>query len=260
MESLLRSAGMLPGESDNGSGRVNTNVQQWLTETFPGGDQSTQVQNEAAESQKALIVFEHEVSHTLMERMLEISSLDNMQRDIFSTQAFTPLPPRGEVYTLVEEFFVNSNSMVPLYHRPTFMRFLERHYSGDFDGGSGWWACLNAMLASSYRMRSSKPRKHLFVTNENEIKASAYIKNALSVYPDLSMVNVDIFSAQALITMAKYFTAEANYRHSTAFVDAAFRILHSFGLHKAKQDQSISLVEMEQRRRIFWIAYAFDKE
>lgn len=46
---------MLPGESDNGSGRVNTNVQQWLTETFPGGDQSTQVQNEAAESQKALI-------------------------------------------------------------------------------------------------------------------------------------------------------------------------------------------------------------
>ncbi|GME44992.1 putative fungal specific transcription protein [Neofusicoccum parvum] len=82
----------------------------------------------------------------------------------------------------------------------------------------------------------------------------------MSVYAELSMVNNDLFSAQALIGMARFFSGDTNSRPSNAFASAAIRILHSLGIHKSKSHPNTNSIEMEQRRRIFWIAYAFDKE
>lgn len=40
----------------------------------------------------------------------------------------------------------------------------------------------------------------------------------------------------------------------------AIRIAQGIGLHMNSEDPNISAVEKEQRRRVFWIAYIFDRE
>jgi hypothetical protein len=44
------------------------------------------------------------------------------------------------------------------------------------------------------------------------------------------------------------------------FVATAMRLAHSIGLHKKGANFSLNAAEVEQRRRVFWIAYMLDKE
>lgn len=43
-------------------------------------------------------------------------------------------------------------------------------------------------------------------------------------------------------------------------VAAAIRLSHSIGLHKRGSGFGLNPVEVEQRKRVFWIAYCLDKE
>lgn len=42
---------------------------------------------------------------------------------------------------------------LPLFHEPTFMHLVDKHYSLDPYEGSGWWASLNVALAIAHRLR-----------------------------------------------------------------------------------------------------------
>jgi hypothetical protein len=43
-------------------------------------------------------------------------------------------------------------------------------------------------------------------------------------------------------------------------VAAAIRLSHSIGLHKRGSGFGLNPVEVEQRKRVFWVAYCLDKE
>ncbi|KAL1635308.1 hypothetical protein SLS56_001731 [Neofusicoccum ribis] len=240
MESILKSAGIISHSQEKRTdSSLDTRIRNLLDATNAEVNLPRLGRQETQEGQKVLIdhwrlaglpapLFCHDTSKNLMQQMLDITSIDNVDRDMFSSTAFTPLPPREEVYAVVDDYFVHSNSMLPLYHRLTFMRNLDRYYSGELYGRSGWWASLNTVLAVSCMLRARTPRKALFFEDQ-EVRAWAYMKNAMSVYSELAMVNVDLFSAQALIGMSKSYA-------------------------------NVNPVGMEQRRRIFWIAYTYDKE
>lgn len=119
--------------------------------------------------------------------------------DIFNRRTFKPLPPKAEALSLLKDFFQNFNCMFPLFHEPTFMHLVDRHYSMEPYEGSGWWASLNVALAIAHRIRvmgNSSPQ----VEDQN---AWGYIKNALAVQTELTMRNNDLLSVQALIGMVR---------------------------------------------------------
>lgn len=51
-----------------------------------------------------------------------------------------------------------------------------------------------------------------------------------------------------------------NPQPSFFMVAAAIRLAHSLGLHKRGSAQGMNPGEIEQRKRVFWIAYMLDKE
>lgn len=51
-----------------------------------------------------------------------------------------------------------------------------------------------------------------------------------------------------------------NPQPSFLLVAAAIRLAHSIGLHKRGSAFNLNPVEVEQRKRVFWIAYMLDKE
>lgn len=119
--------------------------------------------------------------------------------DIFSRRTFKPLPPKPEALSLLKDFFENFNTMFPLFHEPTFMHLVDKHYSMEPYEGSGWWASLNVALAIAHRLRVMSN----VVPQEEDRHAWGYLKNALAVQTELTMRNTDLLSVQALIGMVR---------------------------------------------------------
>ncbi|KAI9852657.1 MAG: hypothetical protein M1838_006114 [Thelocarpon superellum] len=176
--------------------------------------------------------------------------------DIFVRRTFQPLPPKEEALSLLKDFFENFNCMFPLFHEPTFMRLVDQHYSRESHHGSGWWASLNTALAIAHRLRVMS---HLVPTDEDQ-KAWGYLKNALSVMSELTMRNTDLMSVQALLGMSLFLQGTPNPQPSFFMVAAAIRLSHSIGLHKRSSGFNLTPVEIEQRKRVFWIGYMVDKD
>ncbi|EED20142.1 fungal specific transcription factor, putative [Talaromyces stipitatus ATCC 10500] len=176
--------------------------------------------------------------------------------DIFARRVFKPLPPKEEAMSLFRDFFDNFNAILPLFHEPTFMHLVERQYSRDPYEGSGWWASINIVLAIAHRLRVMS---HL-VPQEEDKKAWLYLKNAMGVLTELTMRNTDLLSVQALLGMSLFLQGTPNPQPSFFLVAAAIRLSHSIGLHKRGSLFNLNPVEVEQRKRVFWIAYLLDKD
>ncbi|RSL49912.1 hypothetical protein CEP53_008990 [Fusarium sp. AF-6] len=176
--------------------------------------------------------------------------------DLFQRPVFRPLPSKPEALSLLKDFFENFNCIFPLFHQPTFMHLVERQYSSDPYHGSGWWASLNCALAIAHRLRVMSN----LVPQEEDEKAWGYLKNALGVFPELTMRNTDLLSVQALLGMALFMQGTPNPQPTFLLIAAAMRLAHSIGLHKRGTGFNLNPIEIEQRKRVFWIAYMLDKD
>lgn len=70
---------------------------------------------------------------------------------------------------------------------------------------------------------------------------------------------LDISSANS-IEQALFLLGTPNPQPSFFLVAAAIRLANSIGLHKRGSGFNLNPVEIEQRKRVFWIAYLLDKE
>ena len=173
--------------------------------------------------------------------------------DIFVRRTFVPLPPRHEALSLLKDFFVNFNCMFPLFHEPTFMHLVDRHYSRDPYEGSGWWASLNVALAIAHRLRVMSN----LVPQEEDNKAWGYLKNALGVLTELTMRNNDLLSVQALLGMVRTFhqcesvyPAEvANLDHRLSFCKELLIPSHRSSLLQRQYGLPTALVSTSEARR-----------
>jgi len=160
---------------------------------------------------------------------------------------------------MLGHYFEYFNSSLPLFHEPTFMHLVDMQYSDSPYAGSGWWACLNVALAIAHRMRVLKT-KAAPPNSVEEANGWAYFKNALAVVPELILKNTDLLSVQALIGMCIFLQGTPNPQPSFALIGAALRSAQSIGLHKRGQGYGFNTVEVEQRKRVFWLAYCVDKD
>ncbi|KAL8907611.1 MAG: hypothetical protein Q9171_005782 [Xanthocarpia ochracea] len=176
--------------------------------------------------------------------------------DMFARRTFMPLPPQHEALSLCKDFFDNFNCMFPLFHEPTFMHLVTRQYSRQPYEGSGWWASFNIALAIAHRIRVMSN----LVPQEEDNKAWMYLKNAMGVLTELTMRNLDLLSVQALLGMAMFLLGTPNPQPSFFLVAAAIRLANSIGLHKRGSGFNLNPVEIEQRKRVFWIGYLLDKD
>ncbi|KAF2020461.1 hypothetical protein BU24DRAFT_403570 [Aaosphaeria arxii CBS 175.79] len=177
-------------------------------------------------------------------------------QDLFKRRVYRPLPPKNEALSLLKDYFENFNCMFPLFHEPTFMHLVDKHYSKEPYEGSGWWASLNIALAFAHRLRVMSN----LVPQEEDEKADQYLKNAMAVQVELTMRNTDLLSVQALLGIALFLLGTPNPQSTYFFVAAALRLSHSIGLHKKGAGFNLNASEVEQRKRVFWIAYMLDKD
>ncbi|KAL4926578.1 transcription factor domain-containing protein [Aspergillus undulatus] len=175
--------------------------------------------------------------------------------DVFSSQVFKPLPPRAEVFSLLRDFFQTVNFIFPLYHEETFMQLVEWQYTQQTCDDAARWASINVIIALAYEYRFSNSQK----SDKDREKAWLYYKNALSVFPELVLRRTDLLSVQALLGMAIFLRGNSGSQSTVPIITAAIRASHRMGLHREIPRPHLSLVEQQQRRNVFWIAYVLDQ-
>ncbi|KAG0640446.1 fungal-specific transcription factor domain-containing protein [Tuber brumale] len=182
-------------------------------------------------------------------------------RPLFEQRGTNPLPSRELAAILVQDFFQNFNTMFPLFHRPTFEHLFEKQYSDDPPNHSGWYGAFNMLLAISFRLRithATEPDEEHSVSHVQ--KSWLYFQNAATVLTELLLKNTDLLSIQAILGMALYLQGTANPQPSYFLIAAAVRISNSIGMHRRGNSFGLNQVEVEQRRRVFWITYLLDKD
>ncbi|KAF2450022.1 hypothetical protein P171DRAFT_204066 [Karstenula rhodostoma CBS 690.94] len=200
--------------------------------------------------------FQDMISTAAVEDNKWIQWRPDVFQDIFKRRVYRQLPPKAEALSLLKDYFENFNCMFPLFHEPTFMHLVDKHYSNDPYEGSGWWASLNVALAFAHRLRVMSN----LVPQEEDEKAWQYLKNAMSVQVELTMRNTDLLSVQALLGIGLFLLGTPNPQPTYFFVAAAIRLSHSIGLHKKGLAFNLNTSEVEQRKRVFWIAYMLDRD
>ncbi|KAJ5684304.1 transcriptional regulator family: Fungal Specific TF [Penicillium maclennaniae] len=201
-------------------------------------------------SPKGIQWVNEKTGDTSFQDMISSASVDDNKWMYWKPEIFK------EALSLFKDFFDNFNCMFPLFHEATFMHLVERQYSRDPYEGSGWWASINVVLAISHRLRVMSN----LVPHEEDKKAWLYLKNAMGVLTELTMRNTDLLSVQALLGMSLFLQGTPNPQPAFFLVAAAIRLSHSIGLHKRGSAFGLNTVEVEQRKRVFWIAYCLDKD
>jgi hypothetical protein len=175
--------------------------------------------------------------------------------DVFASKVYKPLPPRAEVFSLLQEYFRTLNLIFPLYHEKTFMELVEWQYTQQTCDDAARWASINIILALACEYRYSNSQK----TERDREKAWLYYKNALSVFPELVLRRTDLLSVQALLGMAIFLRGNSGSQATMPIVTAAIRASHRMGLHREIYRPYLSRLEQQQRKNVFWIAYIIDQ-
>lgn len=173
--------------------------------------------------------------------------------DVFTRRAFKVLPPKDEALNLIKKSFQGFNSAFPIFDQAAFIYTFESQDTNIND--PGWWACLNVVLALTHRFRGATT-----LHKEEDREGWEYFQNALSVSNQLATMHYTLSSVQALLGMAIVLQGTPNPGPVSILASLAIKIAQSMNLHKRHHEPGLSAAEIEQRKRVFWIAYSLDKD
>ncbi|KAH7377570.1 fungal-specific transcription factor domain-containing protein [Cadophora sp. MPI-SDFR-AT-0126] len=183
----------------------------------------------------------------------------NPVTDLFSRKIFRPLPSKEEMVRLIHLSLRGFNGAFPLYDQEDFLRKFD-----DLEinlQNPAFWASLNVVLALAHRF-------HTAVKGEGgleEVDAWKYFQNALVVVNQLTLLPPSLLATQALIGMAIITQGTPNPAPYAFLNSAAMKMAQQLDLHRsaryqAAQNPGLSAAEIEQRKRVFWIAHFMDKD
>jgi hypothetical protein len=173
---------------------------------------------------------------------------------IFSRRVFKTLPPRDEAQLLIKKSFQGFISGYPIFTHATCVKMLEC-YDQSLEDPS-WWACVNVVLAMAHRFRAMKTLNN----HKEDREAWGYLKNALAVVTELTMMHPKLTSVQALLGMAMIIQGAPNSRPYSALLSSAMRLAQTMGLHRENEDLNLDLEELEERKQVFWVGFFLDKD
>ncbi|KAK8052801.1 transcriptional regulator [Apiospora saccharicola] len=180
---------------------------------------------------------------------------------------FPELPPLHEALPVIERYFQDFNSALPLHHEPTFMKLLHRCYSGGVEQHQQRqkveFALVHSVLAIGYRLRPSGADGNSAAMPPNPFagdKSQQCLQSCGRLLQDLVTWDEDALGIQVLLAIVVLHLADGDDKLASMLVSAAMRLAHSLQMHTEASDVAFPLHEAQQRHNIFWICYCLDKD
>lgn len=165
------------------------------------------------------------------------------------------LPSRAKILPIVEHYFDSFNAIVPIFHRPTFMCMFHDWYDYPGKQDKASWAAIQIAIALGLRA----PRDGGIDSDAETAMASQCLRNAQSVVTELVTRDEDLLGIQVLLGIVFLFQNGGDPKPASVIIGTALRLAHRLELQSLASQIYFSEEEIEQRSRVFWIAYSLDK-
>lgn len=165
------------------------------------------------------------------------------------------LPNKTYARMLVQVVLRFIGSDYHLIQRKSFLRRMEETYTAQTHDDPVFLCRLFVVFA----LGELYSKKTAVTGNRRTVPGTAFFLQAMSLFQDLHE-EADVDYIETLLVMSFY--SHALNRKNTAYTYAglALRLSLTLGLHRnITYDKSISAVEIENRRRVWWTVYTFDR-
>ncbi|CZR58694.1 uncharacterized protein PAC_08586 [Phialocephala subalpina] len=169
------------------------------------------------------------------------------------------LPSKKAAEYLTTVYFELANFSLPILHESTFRVYLTNAYaSGEGMQSHGRMKMRNELFCFlAFAIALSALHK----TDSSSVSSpvcDSYHLSALRCLEDVGL-GVDIESVQVLLLLANYSYLQPSLAGTWKLVGMAVRLAIEQGLHKEPAQGQYNALELDTRRRIFWVAYSFDR-
>lgn len=167
------------------------------------------------------------------------------------------VPPLLDILPVVDSYFRQFNTALPLFNQSCFTRMLNRFYSNPSAGSKVEWAAINVVLAIGYCARSIAGDD--IALRFDDSKITNCINNAREHIDEIMTQKEEIHSIQVLLGLAILHQGNVDQETPSIWVATALRLAHRIYLHSKASLAGFSSEVAQMRTNIFWIAYFLDK-
>jgi hypothetical protein len=211
------------------------------------------IENLTGSSDSLLSIFPPSIPGAHLTKVDIDSFRDNLLQRLPRMQIFAPLPPTFEIFSIVEAYLDDMNAFLPIFHPQSLRILCRRGMTKSKNPDPLWWACINAVLATTIQSRS---------TDEGFPKVSefswAFFKNAFSVYDHIITSEPSVLGLQVLLNMAAYIGRTSDLKLALLLSSTCVHMAQVLGLNTTIDAAEFTHEEAEQRRRLIWITFIID--
>lgn len=138
------------------------------------------------------------------------------------------------------------------------MRLVSGWYDKNPKRDKVTWAAILVVIALG--LRSPTPVNTISSNPEERSKWENYcMRNSQSVMSELVAHEQGLLGIQVLLALIMLFYNSSDGRPANILVGTAMKLSQRFQLHLNDSAQHFTAEEIQQRSRVFWIAYILDK-
>ncbi|KAI1646270.1 fungal-specific transcription factor domain-containing protein [Daldinia loculata] len=170
------------------------------------------------------------------------------------------LPPLTEILPVIEDYFRDFNTALPLFHQQHFMQMLLDFYSEQepTKKSRAVWAAINVVLALGLRIRTVETDEIIVRFDDTKIKHC--IDNAQKELDELVTREEDTLGIEVLLGLVLLFQTNTDQKPASVLISTAVRLAHRLGLHMKSTLSQYSPEVARHRSNIFWLCYYLDKD
>ncbi|KAJ4118751.1 hypothetical protein NW768_010812 [Fusarium equiseti] len=162
------------------------------------------------------------------------------------------LPPLSEVLPVVDNYFRNYNTIIPLFDETAFMRMLLELFAQTTKRSIVPWAAINVVLAISYRVLEGR--------GSDDSELARCLQNVRSVMAELMVQGKDLIGLQVLLGMVILFLGSSDFQLAIVLTGSVVRLAQSLRLNSKESLEGFTSAEKAHRTSLFWLTYIYDRE
>lgn len=162
------------------------------------------------------------------------------------------LPARPLAYRLVDLFFENVSPILPLVHEPSFRKELDAFYDNHKSASIAFRSLVNVIFAYGCDHLALDLTRTYELAQDFHERATDLI---LLVCYELASLEV----VQALLLVTLHLNSSMQFHRMWINTGLLVRTAQALNLHLDPSDWSISMVEKELRKRLWWSIYSLDR-
>lgn len=161
------------------------------------------------------------------------------------------LPLLSEVLPVVDNYFRNYNTIIPLFDETAFMRMLLDFFAQTTKRSIVPWAAINVVLAISYRVLEGR--------GSDDSSLAQCLQNVRSVMSELMVQGKDLMGLQVLLGMVILFLGSSDFQLAIVLTGSVVRLTQSLQLNSKEALEGLTGAEKAHRASLFWISYIYDR-